>query len=134
MDGAERGPRVGGELEPVTRIARNTAEGRGIHDDGRAKTLGFNQAPVPGVTTLAYVIDMLVGYFGEDWTDGGDIDMAFTIPIYVGQRITARGIVRDKKEEGSGLRVFLDVWAENEEGQKVASGTASGLLPPTQQS
>ena len=134
MDTTARGPQVGGELEPVTRIARNTAQGRGIHDDTRAKTLGFEGAPVPGVTTFAYVIDMLTGFFGEDWTDGGDVDMAFTSPVYVGQRITARAIVRDKKEEDSGLRVFLDVWAENEEGQKVASGTASGLLPPGQQS
>ncbi len=133
MDVTARGPQVGEELEPVTRVARNTARGKGIHDDTRAQTLGFEGAPVPGVTIFAYVIDMLIGFFGEDWTDGGDMDMAFTSPAYVGQRITARAIVRDRKEEDSGLRVFLDVWAENEEGRKVASGTASGLLPTGRQ-
>ena len=133
MDVTARAPEVGEELEPVTRTARNTARGKGIHDDTRAQTLGFKGAPVPGVTVFAYVVDMLIGFFGEDWTDGGDTDMAFTSPTYVGQRMTARAIVRDKKEEDTGLRVFLDVWVENEEGQKVASGTASGLLPTGRQ-
>jgi len=129
MDVTAREPLVGAELEPVTRIARNTAQGKGIHDDTRAKTLGFKGAPVPGVATFAHVIDMLIGFFGSGWTDGGEVDMAFTSPIYVGQSITARAIVREKKAEDSGLRVFLDVWVENEQSQKVATGTARGLLP-----
>lgn len=121
---------VGSELNPVTKIAKNTARGRGIHDDARARTLGFKGAPVPGVTTLAYVMEVLLNFFGENWTNGGDVDLVFNIPLYEGEKVTARSIVRDKKVEDSGLRLFLEVWAENEEGTKVAEGTASGLLPP----
>ncbi len=125
-----REPEVGSELNPVTKIAKNTARGRGIHDDARARALGFKGAPVPGVTSLAYVMEVLLNFFGENWTNGGDINLAFNIPLYEGEKVTARAIVRDKKVEDGGLRLFLEVWAENEEGTKVAEGTASGLLPP----
>ena len=129
MDAAAMGPDLGSELEPMTTIARNTAQGKGVHDDATARTLGYQRGPVPGCTTLAYVVDMLLDLFGEDWTDGGDISLAFTRPLFEGERVTIRAVVREKKEEASGLRVSLDVWAENEKGEKVASGTASGLLP-----
>ena len=130
MGGPAREPEVGSELNPVTKIAKNTARGKGIHDDTTARALGFKGAPVPGVTSLAYVMEVLLNFFGENWTNGGDIDLAFTRPLHEGQRVTARAIVRDKKVEDGGLRLFLEVWAENEEGAKVAEGTASGLLPP----
>ena len=124
-----REPEVGSELNPVTKIAKNTARGRGIHDDARARALGFKEAPVPGVTSLAYVMEVLLNFFGESWTNGGNISLTFTNPLYEGQRVTARAKVRDRKVEDGGIRLFLEVWAENEEGTKVAEGMASGLLP-----
>ncbi len=126
-----REPEAGSELNSVTKIAKNTARGRGIHDDARARALGFKGAPVPGVTTLAYVMQVLLNFFGENWTNGGNISLTFTNPLYEGQRVTARAKVRDRKVEDGGIRLFLEVWAENEEGTKVAVGMASGLLPPT---
>ena len=123
-------PEVGSEITPVTKIAKNTALGLGIHDDARARALGFKGALVPGVTSLAYVVEMLMNLFGENWMTSGDINLSFTNPLYEGERVTARAIVRDKKVEDRGLRLFLEVWAENDEGGKVAAGTASGLLQP----
>lgn len=125
-----REPEVGSEITPVTKIAKNTALGLGIHDDVRARTLGFEGALVPGITSLAYVMEMLMNLFGENWMTSGEINLSFINPLYEGQRVTARAIVRNKKMEHKGLRLFLEMWAENDEGQKVAAGTASGLLPP----
>ena len=130
MAGAAREPELGSELTPVTKIAKNTAPGQGIHDDARARRLGFQGALVPGVTCLAYVVEMLMNFFGENWMTSGEINLAFTNPLYEGEGVTARAIVRDRKVEGTGVRLFLEVWAESGEGRKVASGTASGLLPP----
>ena len=125
-----RQPEVGSEITPVTKIAKNIALGLGIHDDARARALGFKGALVPGVTSLAYVTEMLMNLFGENWMTSGEINLSFTNPLYEDERVTARAIVREKKVEDSGLRLFLEVWAENEEGVKAAAGTASGLLPP----
>lgn len=129
MTHAARGLEVGSELTPVTKIAKNTVQGWGIHDDARAKALGFEGALVPGITSLAYVTEMLVNVFGGNWMTGGEISLSFINPLYDGERVTIRAIVRDKKVEDRGLRLFLEVWAENGEGMKVAAGTASGLLP-----
>lgn len=118
------------ELRPLTKVARNTARGKGIHDDNAAAALGFRQGPVPGVTTLAYVMDMLLAYFGGNWTSGGSIDLAFTKPVFEGERVTARGVVRDRQRHDENLRVLLDVWVENEADQRAAEGSASGILPP----
>ena len=123
-----REPEVGSEITSVTKIAKNTALGLGIHDDARARTLGFEGALVPGITSLAYVMEMLMNLFGEDWMTSGEINLSFINPLYEGQRVTARGIIHDKKVEDRGVRLFLEVWAENDEGRKVAAGTASGLL------
>jgi len=131
MTQAAREPEVGSELTPVIKVASNTARGQGIHDDTRAQRLGFKGALVPGVTSLAYVIEMLMNVFGENWMTSGEINLSFTNPLHEGDRVTARAIVRDKRVEDRGLRLFLGVWAENDEGMKVAAGTASGLLPPT---
>lgn len=124
-----REPEVGSEITPVTKTAKNTALGMGIHDDARARTLGFKGALVPGITSLAYVIEMLMNLFGDNWMTSGEISLSFVNPLYEGERVTARAIVRQKRAEDKGLRLFLEVWAENDEGVKVAAGTASGLLP-----
>jgi len=129
MVGVTKEPEVGSEITPVTKIAKNTAQGMGIHDDARARTLGFKAALVPGITSLAYVMEMLMNLFGENWMTSGEINLSFINPLYEGERVTARAIVRDKKVEDRGLRLFLEVWTENDEGGKVAAGTASGLLP-----
>lgn len=117
----------GDQLTPVIKVAKNTAPGLGIHDDARAKRLGFKGALVPGVTSLAYVMEMLMNFFGEDWMISGEINLTFINPLYEGERVTARAIVRDKKVENEGVKLFLEVWAENDEGLKVAGGMASCL-------
>jgi len=123
-----REPEIGSEITPLIKVAKNTAQGMGIHDDARARTLGFKGALVPGVTSLAYVMEMLMNLFGENWMTSGEINLSFINPLYEGERVMARAIVRDKKVEDQGLRLFLEVWAENDEGGKIAAGTASGLL------
>lgn len=42
--------------------------------------------------------------------------------------VTVKGIIKDKQMENSRIRLVLDVWMENEEGQKVIVGSASGLV------
>jgi hypothetical protein len=41
--------------------------------------------------------------------------------------LTAAGVVVAKEAEGDRTRLFLDVWLENQNGDKVLVGKASGL-------
>ena len=43
---------------------------------------------------------------------------------------TVKGIIKDKQMENSRIRLVLDVWMENEEGQKVIVGSASSGMKP----
>jgi len=38
------------------------------------------------------------------------------------------GVVKDKQPDGSRTRVVVEVWCENQHGDKTAVGTASGLI------
>jgi acyl dehydratase len=54
--------------------------------------------------------------------------MAFIKPVYAGDRLTVHGVVKDKRPENDGTRVVVEVWCENQHGDKTAVGTASGLI------
>jgi acyl dehydratase len=54
--------------------------------------------------------------------------VAFIKPVYVGDRLTVHGVVKEKRPEDGATRVVVDVWCENQHGEKTAAGTASGLV------
>ena len=43
-------------------------------------------------------------------------------------RVTVHGEVKEKRPEQGATRVVVDVWCENQPGEKTAAGTASGLV------
>jgi acyl dehydratase len=49
--------------------------------------------------------------------------------VLAGDRLTVHGVVKETRAEGAATRVVVDVWCENQDGEKTAVGTASGLLP-----
>ena len=54
--------------------------------------------------------------------------MIFLQIVEVDDDITVRGVVRDKVEESGKVRLMLEVWCENQRGEKVVVGKASGLV------
>jgi acyl dehydratase len=54
--------------------------------------------------------------------------MAFIKPVYAGDRLTVHGVIKDKQRETGGTRVTVEVWVENQHGEKTAVGQATGLL------
>jgi acyl dehydratase len=54
--------------------------------------------------------------------------MSFIKPVYAGDRLTVHGVVAALRPQEGGTRVVVDVWCENQQGEKTAVGTASGLL------
>ena len=69
-------------------------------------------------------------FFEIGWIQGGRLDVSLVKPIFPGDTITVRGVVRDKVREGKFTRIMLDVWLENQNGEKATVGTASGLVEP----
>ena len=98
---------------------------RNIHtDEGVAKEAGFAAPIAPGLMSYAFLSEMMVNSFGQAWVDRGTLEVSFIAPVFVGDTITANGIVRETVAEDTGVRVMLEVWCENQAGRKVAVGIA----------
>jgi len=100
-----------------------------IHtDDELAKKVGLPGTVAAGMMLVDYLSEMLTNFFGTGWIQGGKIAVSFILPVRAGDGVTAKGVVRDKLSEGPATRLILDVWCENQRGEKVTAGTASGLV------
>jgi acyl dehydratase len=103
---------------------------RSIHtDEGWARQKGFRTTLAQGMMSTAYVSEMMTALLGAGFVKGGTMSVAFVQPVYAGDRLTVRGVVKELRPEAGRTRVVVDVWCENQHGQKTAAGTASGLAP-----
>jgi acyl dehydratase len=81
--------------------------------------------------STAYVSEMMPRLLGAGFVKGGTLSMAFIKPVYAGDRLTVHGVVKETRPEGAGTRVVVEVWCQNQHGEKTAVGTASGLTAPS---
>ena len=102
---------------------------RSIHsDEAWARAKGFRTTLAQGMMSTAYVSQMMIRLLGPGFVRGGTLSMAFIHPVFSGDRLTVHGVIREKRPEGAGTRVVVEVWCENQLGEKTAVGTASGLI------
>lgn len=102
---------------------------RSIHtDESWARAKGFRTCLAQGMMSTAYVSEMMTKLLGAGFVKGGTMSMAFIKPVYAGDRLTVHGRIKDKRGENGATRVTVDVWCENQDGEKTAIGTATGLL------
>ena len=70
-----------------------------------------------------------LAFFGAGWLRGGRIDVKLARPIYPGDTVSVRAVITGKAPEGDAMRLTLDIWLENQDGERVTVGSASGLTP-----
>lgn len=133
---------VGYEIEPVTYeitqekiniYSRRVFDGRdtkNIHtDDEVARRAGLPRALAQGRYPIAYISERMLAFFGTGWIQGGKFDVTLVKGIFPGDTITVKGVITDKQPEGDAMRLVLDVWLENQDGEQATAGVASGLVP-----
>jgi len=102
---------------------------RSIHtDEDWARQKGFRTTLAQGMMSTAYVSEMMTRLLGAGFIKGGTMSVAFVQPVYAGDRLTVRGVVKEMRRETEGTRVVVEVWCENQHRQKTAVGSASGRL------
>ena len=100
-----------------------------IHsDDAWARQKGFRACLAQGMMSTAYVSQMMVKLLGPGFATGGTMSMAFLKPVYAGDRLTVHGVIKDKQSDTGATRVVVEVWVENQDGEKTAVGHATGLV------
>jgi hypothetical protein len=128
---------VGYELEPVTkkisldkaRIYEGWPATRSRHCDyDAAHATGLPAPNINGALVAGVLGELFIKFFGENYI-GGTLSFNLIRQVQVNDELTARGVIKEKAVELNGTRLFLDVWLDNQNGDKVLVGKASGLAP-----
>lgn len=97
-----------------------------IHDDARARELGFRGGTVAGNIHFEQYPPLLIDAFGDDWLRTGGLSLYFLNATTDGEPVQAFVGPPEARTEG-GWRA--KVWMETPEGVRVNEGTAS-VGPP----
>ena len=110
--------------------AYSVVRARSIHtDESWARAKGFRAPLAQGMMSTAYVSQLMVKLLGPSFASGGTMSMAFIKPVYAGDRLTVHGVIKDKQPDNGATRVVVEVWVENQHGEKTAVGHATGRVP-----
>jgi len=99
-----------------------------IHADPElARRWGVGGAVVQGGHLVAFLNEYLLAAFGRGYSRGGTIAATFVQVVRPGDSVTARHAITAENPVEGGTRVELDVWLENQRGERVTVARASAL-------
>ena len=112
----------------LTRYAGASGDFNPIHqDDEFAKAAGMGGVFAHGMLSMGFVAQAVT-----DWAGAGSvrkIGVRFAAIVRLKDTVTCRGrVVGTSQKDGVNL-VELDIWAENQKGEKVVTGKATVSLP-----
>ena len=109
--------------------------GRNSHTDAEiAQRDGLSKPLASGQNQMAFLHELMERTFGDSWVYGGKISVRYIHPVYAGDEITPNAIVKEVVEQSGRLRVQLEIWCENQNGQKTAAGKAWAGQPSASRS
>ena len=128
--GDELPPLVKGPIQQIqlTRYAGASGDFNPIHqDDEFAKAAGMGGVFAHGMLSMGFV-----GQVVTDWAGAGQVrklGVRFAGLVRLKDTVTCRGRVLAKSSKDDVNLVDLEVWAENDKGDKVVTGKATVALP-----
>jgi 3-hydroxybutyryl-CoA dehydratase len=98
-----------------------------IHtDDEYARSQGLPAAIADGMHSTNWLSAMMATHFGVHYVTGGELRTKFIKPTYINVPITPRGVITAKTEGADGaISYTLDVWCEDDKGEKLTVGDAA---------
>ena len=128
--GDELGPLVKGPIQQIqlTRYAGASGDFNPIHQDEEfARAAGMGGVFAHGMLSMGFVAQALT-----DWAGAGRVrklGVRFAALVRLKDVVTCRGRVVSKSSKDDVHLIELDVWAENQKGEKVVTGRATVALP-----
>ena len=102
---------------------------KNIHTDTEfAKSTGLPSRCASGTQFQGQMVEFLIDLFGEGWFTSGTMNVKFVDLVLENQTVTAHGKVTGRKPDGKGTRIELEIWSQRDDGRKVMTGTATGLV------
>lgn len=103
---------------------------KNIHTDVEfARRCGLPARNASGSMFESYLTELMIDLFGEDWLKQGKMQLVFIRMVIIGDTLLPKAIVQSKQAEHSCMRFVLEIWCENQHGDKVIVGTGTGLVP-----
>ena len=128
--GDELPPLVKGPIQQIqlTRYAGASGDFNPIHQDHEfAKAAGMGDVFAHGMLSMGFV-----GQCVTDWAGAASVrklGVRFAAIVRLKDLITCRGRVLAKSRQDGTHLVDLEIWAENQRGEKVVTGKATVALP-----
>ena len=128
--GDELPPLVKGPIQQIqlTRYAGASGDFNPIHqDDEFAKAAGMGGVFAHGMLSMGFVAQAVT-----DWAGAGTvrkIGVRFTALVRLKDTVTCKGRVLGTSSKNGTYLVELSLWAENQKGEKVVTGTATVAVP-----
>ena len=121
---------VGYQLQPIAKRAVIQLMGSRLWgrfnpnhwDVEYARATGLADPIQTGEMSSAYIAEMCVNHFGPAMFVNARIVCKYVASTRAGEVITTGGVVTDKTAKGNGYRFKVDVWAENQDGEKKTVG------------
>ena len=103
--------------------------GKNIHTDLEfAKSYGLPTRSASATQYMAYLVELMIDLFGEGWLNHGKMNLKFIAIVDVDDELVSKAVVTSKEVKDSKVSFTLSVWCDNQQGDKVAIGTATDLI------
>lgn len=108
----------------IEKMRRYSAETNSIHTSEEAgQKAGLGGAIAQGGQLVGYLIEYMIKSQGEKFLVGGEISVTFVKPVRSGDVVQVRSESQAAPSPECDLE--LQIWLENQRGDKVTVGTAS---------
>jgi acyl dehydratase len=123
----------------ITQIKINQFESCGILDrenihnspELAKQRLGTTYPIASGRMSVAFASESLRKFFGaEVFNHTGTVNLKFLRPVKEGDTITVGGTVNSRQTVDNGTLVTVDLYCENQNGDKTAIGQGTALVSP----
>jgi len=128
--GDELPPLVKGPIQQIqlTRYAGASGDFNPIHQDHEfAKAAGMDDVFAHGMLSMGFVAQCVTDWAGPAAVR--KLGVRFAAIVRLKDTVTCRGRVLSKSSKDDVHLVELEIWAENQRGEKVVTGKATVALP-----
>ena len=121
----------------ITQIKINQFESCGILDrenihnspELAQRRLGTTYTLASGRMSVAFASESLRKFFGSDvFNHTGTVNLKFLRPVKEGDTITVGGSVNSRQDVENGTMVIVDLYCENQNGDKTAIGQGTAIV------
>lgn len=102
---------------------------RNLHTDRQAaRAAGLPDIIASGTQFEGLMLSHLLGLFGMSWHSGGELEAKVIKSAFINDTITPVAVIESIEREKEAATVVLDIWCENQNGEKVLVGKAKGRI------